>query len=124
MTMKAYLPLTPAGRFWVGYLLVLALMIALLSGCSGLSLESRTTAAYGSFVASETFAAALMGSSEVSTDTKARIQVADAKAKPVADALLSTIVECRRVHCDPSTLRGALDAALPAINTLALETTK
>lgn len=104
--------------------ILLALSLFALTACAGLSFQGRADAAYGSFVAAETAGAELIQSPEVSDATKAKIKSADAKAKPVADALLAAIVECRRVDCDPTTLRDALAAALPAINTLALETAK
>lgn len=117
--------LTPAGRLWLVYtaLLVAACTVAL-AGCASLSLDSEATAAYGSFVVAEKAGAELIQSPEVPDGTKAKIKSADAKAKPVADALLGAIVECRRVQCDPATLQGALTAALPAITLLAMETAK
>ncbi len=113
--------LTPTG--WFALLAATAwasVLIACLSlmGCSGLNIESRAEATYGSFVALEQSAAQLMQSPDVSDALKTRLQQADAAAKPAAEALLAALLVYHRTH-DAAPLNTALDQAHADIAPLA-----
>lgn len=101
---------------------LIALTLLTLTACSGMSLQSRAEATYGSFVVTEKSAAELIQSPNVPDSTKVKIQAADTAAKPVADALLAAILGYRVSPANADALQRALSVAIPAIATFAKET--
>lgn len=88
-------------------------------GCSGLSMEQKAETIYGTFITAENSAAQVIGSPEISDTVKQKIQVADSKAKPVADALEAAILAYRKDQGNPDLLQKALDIAEPVITAFA-----
>lgn len=110
---------------WTSIWFVSCLAISIgIAGCQSLSLESKATATYGSFVVAEKVGAALIQSPNISDAVKSRIKAADANAKPGGDALLEAIIAHRANPLETDQLKHALDVARPAIITLSVETAK
>lgn len=119
--------LTPAGWLWGVYLSIVLLFLAALlttEGCAALNLESRATALYGTFSVAQDTALEIMRSPAIDDAKKLKIQQADAKAKPFADALLGALQEYRKFDGETQTesLKQELTSAAPAIAEFSAET--
>lgn len=90
--------LTPAGWLWTSYLTVLLTIALLLTACANLNVENQAVALYGTFSVAQDTALELMKSPEIDDMKKSRIQQADARAKPLADALLEALKAYREFH--------------------------
>lgn len=96
------------------------------------TLSQKAYAVYGTFVVYEEQGAALVGNPKVAPEAKAAIKAADAKAKPIVDAMMETAVAVDQIKKDvaaglkdntalyvvASNLQAWLNNAVPAVEHL------